>query len=188
MHIRSFAELIAAAVVIASVGACGGTSKTTRESETTRPPDTATSEPDAGTTTPDAAPVPDPEQAKAALMAAELSAYESAKPVFTAACGGCHAAGSKLATAKKLEHLDVTGYPFKSRHLVSLTATLRHVLGIDGAKPTMPKQKPGSVQGADLALVEAWAKAFDAAEAGGAHLGKPGYAQPGDVEPPDDDE
>ena len=36
----------------------------------------------------------------------------------------------------------------------------------------MPKNKPGAVQGDDLALITNWADAYDAAHASGAHEGK----------------
>jgi len=156
-----------------ALAACGGKSK----NDTTPPGggestsgtgDTATPSagPAAETPTPDTAPEPDPHER---LLAAELKAYQSAKPVLEQRCGGCHIQGGPKATPKKLEHIDMTSYPFTGHHTATITATVRHVLGIDGAKPTMPKDKPGSVKGDELALIAAWADAYDAAEKGGAH-------------------
>lgn len=168
--------------ILASItlAACGGKSK----GDTTPPAggggDPVTSGPDA-TTGPDAppdapvepvppdappAPAPDPH---VALMAAETAAYEQARPVFAKRCGGCHIQGGASATPKKLGHLDMTSYPFASHHADTITTTIRHVLGVDGAKPVMPKDKPGSVKGDELALITAWADAYDAADEGGAH-------------------
>lgn len=122
-------------------------------------------------TPPDAAvepvePAADPHEA---LMAAETAAYEKAKPVFASRCGTCHISGGAKATAKTLGHLDLTSYPFGGHHTDTITTTIRHVLGVDGARPTMPKDKPGSVKGDELALITAWAAAYDASEDGGAH-------------------
>jgi hypothetical protein len=114
----------------------------------------------------DGAPAPDP---KAELLAAEKTAYEAAESVFLTRCGNCHLQGGVKATDKKLEHLDITSYPFTGKHADTITETIRHVLGIDGSKATMPKDKPGSLKAGDLDLIKAWADAYDAAEAGGAH-------------------
>ncbi|MBP6627842.1 MAG: hypothetical protein KA297_00335 [Kofleriaceae bacterium] len=134
-----------------------------------------TTEPDAGVAeapAPDAEPPPDPH---VALMEAEMAAYEAAKPVFAKSCGGCHIQGGAKATAKKLKHVDMTTYPFAGHHVDTITTTIGHVLGIDGAKPTMPADKPGSVKGDDLALVEAWIEAYNAADEGGAHAEGAGH-------------
>lgn len=138
--------------------------------------------PDAGSepvaTAPDAAPEPaepDPEQVKAELLAAETAAYETAKPVFEKYCSGCHQQGKKKATQKKLDHFDMTSYPFSGHHAGEMAETIRAVLGIDGGKATMPYDKPGSVKGDDLAAIAAWADAFQASHEGGAHEGMAGH-------------
>ena len=113
---------------------------------------------------------PDPEQIKKDAMAAETAAFEKAKPVFEGFCKGCHQKGQKNATAKKLADFDITAYPFGGKH--NSTKEIRTVLGIEGGKPTMPKTKPGSVKDADLDAIKAWADAYDAAEAAGAHAKK----------------
>ena len=175
-----------AILAAAALAACGGKSKgdgTTPAgagggSAGTAAPDSAV-DPDAPTdevTTAEPAlpepappePAPDPH---VALMAAETAAYAQARPVFEKRCGGCHIKGGASATAKKLAHVDMTTYPFAGHHTDTITTTVRHVLGVDGAKPTMPKDKPGSVKGDELALITAWADAYDAAENGGAHEG-----------------
>lgn len=117
----------------------------------------------------DPAPTPDPAKVKADLLAAEMAAYEKAKPVFEANCARCHSKGGKLATDKKRAHFDMTTYPFGGHHAMELGTAFRKVLGIDGSKPTMPADKKGAVKGEDLALIAKWADAFDASHAGGAH-------------------
>lgn len=116
-------------------------------------------------------PPPDPAKIKADLLATETAAYQQAKPVLGKYCAGCHQKGGAKATAKKLDHFDMTGYPFSGHHAMEMSGEMRKVLGIGGGKPTMPKGKPGAVKGDDLALIAAWADAFDASHAGGAHEG-----------------
>lgn len=162
------------------IAACG--SKSSPPSTTPDDPDPIAA-PDAGTepvaTAPDAAPEepaePDPAQIKAELLAAETAAFETAKPVFEKFCSGCHQQGQKKATQKKLDHFDMTTYPFAGHHAGEMAETIRKVLGIDGGKATMPKDKPGSVKGDDLAAIAAWADAFQASHEGGAHEGMPGH-------------
>ena len=110
---------------------------------------------------------------KDALLASERAAFEKAKPTFEKFCAGCHAQGAKQASAKKLEHFDMTSYPFGGHHVGTLGPTIRKVLAIGGGKATMPKAKPGSVSGDDLAAIAAWAKAWDEAQAAGAHPAAP---------------
>lgn len=181
---------------IAAVAACG--SKPTAATPTARaaggdgqavddvaaapPPDAAAV--DQAVPTPVEPPPPDPATVKADLLAAETTAYRAAKPVFDQYCAGCHQQGGKKATAKKLGHLDITTYPFGGHHAAEVSAAIREVLAIGGGKATMPANKPGSVPGAEVALIAAWADAFDAARAGGAHAGVAGYP---DHDPPDDD-
>ena len=134
---------------------------------------------------PPAAPAaPDPATVKAELLATETTAYDRAKPVFEKHCAGCHSKGQKGAKAKPLGHLDITTYPFGGHHATEVGTTVRTALGIGGGKPTMPKGKAGAVAGDELALVAAWADAFDAAHAGGAHEGRvPGHDHPGPAAP-----
>lgn len=108
-------------------------------------------------------PAPDP---KVVAMEAETAAFAKAKPVFDKSCMGCHGKG-RGATKKALAELDINQYPFKGKH--GNAADIRKVLGIGGGKATMPKNKPGSVKGDDLAAIAAWADAWDAAETAGAH-------------------
>jgi hypothetical protein len=131
-----------------------------------------------GTTTPDQ-PEPDAgvasEHAPTDLLAAEAAAYEAAKPVFTKYCDKCHNQSGEKAEPDRLGHFDETTYPFGGHHVTTMAPTIRHVLGLDGSEPEMPKDKPGAVQGDELALIAAWADAWDAAADGGAHEGVPGY-------------
>ena len=123
---------------------------------------------------PDAPRGPDPAKVKADLLAAEMAAYENVKPLVGKYCASCHTKGQKGAKAKTLEHFETTTYPFGGHHAMEVGKNVRKVLGIDGGKPTMPKNKPGAVQGDELALFKAWADAFDASHAGGAHEGQGG--------------
>src|SRR5512139_1210670 len=93
----------------------------------------------------------------------EQDAFANAKPVFVKHCASCHTKNGAKATPKKLHHFDMTSYPFGGHHAATLTTTIRKVLAIGGGKPTMPADHKGAVKGAELALVAAWADAFDAA-------------------------
>ncbi|MEJ7598384.1 MAG: hypothetical protein WKG01_10775 [Kofleriaceae bacterium] len=115
---------------------------------------------------------PDPAKIKADLLALEMAAYEKSKPVFAKFCASCHSKGQKNAKKKTLDHFDISTYPFAGHHAMELGEAVRDVLGLTGDKPTMPKGKPGAVKGDDLALIAAWADAFDAAHKGGAHEGQ----------------
>ena len=163
--------------ILVLVVACGGGSKPPAEPGGTAEPVTtapvaqpaASSSPPVQTTAPAEPPAADPEQAKAELLAAEMAAYEKAKPVFEKFCARCHAQGNRGANKKKLEHFDMTKYPFTGEHPKKMSSEVREVLGIGGGKVTMPPDKKGAVKGDDLAAIAAWADAFDAAQAGGAH-------------------
>lgn len=110
---------------------------------------------------------------KAALAAAELAAYEKAKPVFEHYCASCHTTAGEQATHKKLAHFSMDSYPFGGEHARSIGNEIRVVLGIDGGKPTMPDGDPGAVKGEDLALVKAWTEAWRASGAAGNHPAEP---------------
>lgn len=112
---------------------------------------------------------PPPEKLTADLLAKEKLAYEAVAPVFAKHCASCHEKGKPKAAAKKLEHFDMSSYPFGGHHAMEIGKEIRHALGIDGGKPTMPKDKPGAVKGDELALIAARADAFDTAHEGGAH-------------------
>jgi hypothetical protein len=113
-----------------------------------------------------APPAKDP---KVELMAAEAAAWDTAKPVLEKACASCHTAAGKKSAKKKLDHFNMDTYPLGGHHTATIGFTIREVLGIGGKKPTMPYDKPGSVKGDDLAKIEAWTDAWEAAEKGGAH-------------------
>lgn len=108
---------------------------------------------------------------KTQLLAAETAAFENARPVFEANCARCHKQGGKQATAKKRDHFDMTAYPFGGHHADAIASEIRKSLGMNGDKPRMPLDKKGIVQGDELALIRAWADAFDKAQAAGAHEG-----------------
>lgn len=161
------------------VAACGGSSKPANNTppppadpvpmtETTKAPDPATpAEP--------APPAEDPAaKAKAQLLATETAAFEKAKPAFDKWCASCHTKDGKKASAKKLEHFDMTTYPFGGEHGMEIAKEIREVLGLTGKRPTMPADKKGAVKGEDLEAIKAWADAFDASHAGGAHEGHGG--------------
>jgi hypothetical protein len=163
---------------VAALAACGGGDKKVVEptpdpqpdpTPVETPPDDTVAKPDEPVK-PDEPPMPDP---KVELVAAETAAYEKAKPVFEKFCGKCHSEGGKSKSDKKLAHLNITSYPFKSDHGADLAAEIREVLAIGGGKATMPADKKGSVKGDDLSAIAAWADAFDAAEKGGAHAAPP---------------
>jgi hypothetical protein len=160
--------------ILVTAAACGGGGKNKPTTPEPTPTET-TAKTTAPTETPPEAkpepkeepPPPDPDQGKKDALAAEMATVEKAKPVVEGFCKGCHLKGEKNAKAKTLGSFDITTYPFTGKH--SSTKDIREVLGIGGGKPTMPKNKPGSVKGDDLAAISAWADAYDAAEAAGAH-------------------
>lgn len=160
--------------ILAFLAACGSKTKSTPETPEPATPDAGATAVETPAESTDAAPE-DTGPDTVGLLAAEVAAYEAAAPVFDQACARCHRDGGKKASKKKLEHFDMTSYPFGGHHVATITTTLRHVLGIDGARASMPADKPGSVGGDDLELIEAWADAYDAAEQAGAHEGQPGY-------------
>jgi outer membrane biosynthesis protein TonB len=164
--------------ILLGAAACGGGGKKTETTPTpTEPTPVAKTEApppeEVKPAPPPEEPKPDPEAIKKELLATETAAFEKAKPVFETSCKSCHFKGQKNTNAKKLAEFDITAYPFAGKH--ANAADVRKVLGIGGGKATMPKNKPGSVKGDDLALIAAWADAWDAAEAGGAH---PAPAEP----------
>jgi mono/diheme cytochrome c family protein len=164
------------------VAACGGGSS--KPTPTTPPPadpvpmkepvatEPATPEEPAKPAEP---PAPDPAKIKAELLAAETAAFEQAKPVFDKHCARCHVKGAKLANKKKLDHFDMTAYPFTGEHAMEISGEIRKALAIGGGKATMPFDKKGAVKGDELALIAAWADAFDASHKGGAHEGHGGH-------------
>jgi hypothetical protein len=106
-----------------------------------------------------------------ALLAAEMGAYEAARPVFEEYCASCHTTKTARPSRKQkatLGHFSMDSYPFAGHHAHEMGETVRKVLGATGARPTMPKDSPGAVAGEALALVLAWADAWDAAHAAGA--------------------
>lgn len=103
------------------------------------------------------------------LVALEKAAYERARPAFEEHCARCHSSAGKRAARGALKHFDMSTYPFGGHHAMEITAQIREVLGVDGGEATMPKDKPGAVQGEPLALITAWADAFDRTHAAGLH-------------------
>ena len=167
-------------LVAGALAACGGSKHT----PVTPPTEGSGSATQTATSTPDAAPATDtkpveppkvdPEKQKADLAAAETAAYDKAKPVFEKYCASCHTKAGKKSSKKKLDHFSMDTYPFGGEHTKSIGNEVRVVLGIDGGKkPTMPYDKPGSVQGDDLAAIKAWTEAWQASGAAGNHPAEP---------------
>jgi mono/diheme cytochrome c family protein len=97
----------------------------------------------------------------AQLASDERAAYERAKPVFAAHCARCHTDGGPKASKSARGHFDMDVYPFGGHHAAEMSKYLRRVLGATGGKPTMPRDDPGAVRGAELDLVLALTDAFD---------------------------
>jgi hypothetical protein len=117
----------------------------------------------------EAAETPPQEDPKVALLAAEAAAWQTARPVFDRACASCHTTAGKKSAKKKLDHFSFDAYPPGGHHTATIGFTIRDALGINGKKATMPFDKPGSVNGDDLAKIKAWTDAWEAAEKGGVH-------------------
>jgi hypothetical protein len=101
--------------------------------------------------------------ARADVAPDEREAYERARPVFEKYCTKCHSAAGAKHDDLAMKHLDMSTYPFGGHHGPEAAQEVREALGLTGEQPTMPDDAPGSVQGDDLALVVAWADAFDRA-------------------------
>jgi len=110
---------------------------------------------------------------KIALLTAETSAWEAARPVVMAHCAACHTRTGKKAAKKKLAHFALDTYPLGGHHTRTIGFTIREVVGLTGKKPTMPYDEPGAVQGEELATIKAWTDAWEAAETAGAHSPSP---------------
>jgi hypothetical protein len=106
------------------------------------------------------------------LLAAEMAAFERARPVFEKWCAACHSKDGRKQSVSKRKHFDMTTYPFGGHHASEIGAEVREALGVTGKKPTMPADNKGAVKGEELEVIKAWADAFDAAHAAGAHAGR----------------
>jgi hypothetical protein len=95
------------------------------------------------------------------LAATERAAYASAKPIFASYCAPCHSSQGSRSTPGARKHFDMDAYPFGGHHSDEIGREIREVLGASGARATMPKDKPGSVQGEELRLILAWADAHE---------------------------
>jgi hypothetical protein len=95
----------------------------------------------------------------------EREAFARARPVFARYCFKCHTAAGKKHSRTALRHLSMDGYPFGGHHAATVGDAVRETLGAGSEKPTMPGDAPGAVKGDDLALITAWADAFDRARA-----------------------
>lgn len=107
------------------------------------------------------------EHASAASEPSEQEAYERARPVFARYCASCHTSGA--GTRSALLHFTMDRYPFAGHHADQISSTIRDVLGANGQPATMPKDRPGVVQGDELRIILDWANAFDRAHATGKH-------------------
>lgn len=167
---KTFIMLIATT----ALAACGS-----KPAATTTPPKEVPHDHDhdvAGTTPAEPTPPTEPAKTEPAkpdpkleLIAAETSAWNTAKPTFEKYCATCHTKDGKKSAKKKLDHFDMGAYPPGGHHTATIGFTIRDVLGISGKKATMPYDKPGTVKGDELAAIKAWTDAWEAAEKAGAH-------------------
>jgi mono/diheme cytochrome c family protein len=164
-------QIVALFMLTISVG-CGASRPTPAQSAPTHG-DTNTAP--ATNAVSDVSMTPETEQPPAAaqpaedLVALEQAAYERARPVFEEHCARCHSSAGKRAGPGALKHFTLDTYPFGGHHAMEITTEIREVLGVTGDEATMPKDKPGVVQGEQLALITAWADAFDRTHAAGLH-------------------
>lgn len=171
-------SILCSFLVLTACGGCSSTSTSTTPPADPVPVAEPTPIPSAPAEPGDPA-MPDPAMIRAELVAAETAAFERAKPVFDRYCMKCHATSGSKASKKKLDHFDMTTYPFAGEHALEISREIRGTLGLTGKKVTMPADKKGAVKGDELALIAAWADAFDASHAGGAHEGQGDHGQGG---------
>ena len=149
---------------LVALAACGSTAK---EPTTASPPAPAgaptTAAAPTTTTAPTTAAPPAAASPPPGVNAAEFAAYERAKPAFGKFCSRCHSEGTRLSNWEAMRQFNMMTYPFGSQDAPKLGKSIRTSLGIGGGKATMPKGHAGEVQGEDLALIAAWADAYDAA-------------------------
>jgi hypothetical protein len=116
------------------------------------------------------------------VAAEEQRAYDQARGAFDRHCGRCHTTGGKRGRRRSLEQFNMDSYPFTGEHAADAGDAVRTVLGAGREPPSMPKDNPGLVRGADLQVILAWANAFERArgirQAGNAP-GRAGPAAPG---------
>ena len=91
---------------------------------------------------------------------AERTAWARAKPVFAKYCAKCHTKHVRGATAESLDAFDMTKYPIAGKYTKVVGDVVRDVLGQSGVPAKMPKDKPGTLVGDDLALILAWTDAW----------------------------
>jgi len=151
---------------------CGSSSPTPTNAGASTESETATSaanssvspnaeeQPDSSAATDTSSSVPLPVD----LMAAEMAAYERAKPIFEEQCAACHTPDPSRKKPKKgVSHFSMAGYPFDGHHKTKLGQSIRIAIGGTDKPATMPQDDPGSIEGADLDALLAWSDAFDAA-------------------------
>lgn len=115
-----------------------------------------------GCATTNPAPTPPPTNdvnATAVVSDEERAAFERARPVFEAYCMKCHTTSGAKTSGKAMHHISMDAYPFTGHHAGEAGSAVREAL--TGSEPTMPKDNPGTLNPEELALVLAWADAFD---------------------------
>lgn len=173
-------SVVLASTVVVLLG-CGTAAQGDHEAEAPAPAAPATSPEhdshhvaDAGPEEASAVATPGSENASERSDDLVRAAYKAARPVFETHCARCHTSAADYRKKDKaLKHFSMDAYPFGGHHAHELGTTIRNVLGASGKKATMPLDEPGAVKGKELALVFAWADAFDAA--GGADGHKHGH-------------
>ena len=97
-------------------------------------------------------------------VAAEQAAFAKAQPIFEKYCGKCHGASGKESARK---HFQMDTVPYGGPHAAEFGTLIPKVLGVGGTA-TMPKGRPGVVEGTELETLIAWAKAYQSAHESGA--------------------
>jgi hypothetical protein len=108
--------------------------------------------------------MPYDESVRDRLSPDERAAFETARPTFVRYCVRCHASGTKKVKQSTLDRLDMTTYPFTSRH-GDVSALILTVIGATGGAPSMPLVGRGCLEPADLDAIRGWADAFQRAHA-----------------------
>lgn len=165
--------------------ACAGTTGHTQTTEPSEPSPMSsdTRRPPEGPRTPQPAVAPESttegvvapslEVSTTSESPSEQDAYERARPLFERYCASCHTTHGERSRRSALRHFNMDSYPLGGHHADEIGAMVRQSLGASGSPATMPRDRPGVIEGDELQVILEWADAFERAHpvdhSGGGH-------------------